>query len=70
MIRVTVHQAKTTLSKLIQHVLAGEEVVIARGATPVGASGAAGRRASPAKVRVVARQAHRVTQLLRAPSAR
>jgi antitoxin (DNA-binding transcriptional repressor) of toxin-antitoxin stability system len=35
MIRVTVHQAKTTLSKLIQHVLAGEEVVIARGATPV-----------------------------------
>ena len=35
MIRVTVHQAKTTLSKLIQHVLAGEEVVIARGAMPV-----------------------------------
>ena len=35
MIRVTVHQAKSTLSKLIQRVLAGEEVVIARGATPV-----------------------------------
>lgn len=31
---VTVHQAKTTLSKLIQKALAGEEVIIARGDTP------------------------------------
>lgn len=31
----TVHQAKTQLSKLIAAALAGEEVVIARGATPV-----------------------------------
>lgn len=32
---VTVHQAKTHLSKLIVAALAGEEVVIARGSTPV-----------------------------------
>lgn len=32
---VKVHQAKTTLSKLIEQALAGEEVVIARGDTPV-----------------------------------
>ena len=32
---VTVHQAKTTLSKLIERALAGEEVVIARGDVPV-----------------------------------
>jgi prevent-host-death family protein len=32
---VKVHQAKTQLSKLIAAALAGEEVVIARGATPV-----------------------------------
>ena len=31
----TVHQAKTQLSKLIAESLAGEEVIIARGATPV-----------------------------------
>ncbi|MEO8927370.1 MAG: type II toxin-antitoxin system prevent-host-death family antitoxin [Caulobacteraceae bacterium] len=31
----TVHQAKTQLSKLIASALEGEEVVIARGATPV-----------------------------------
>ena len=32
---VTVHQAKTNLSKLLAAVEAGEEVVIARGAKPV-----------------------------------
>ena len=32
---VTIHQAKTQLSKLIAAALEGEEVVIARGATPV-----------------------------------
>ena len=31
----TVHQAKTQLSKLIAATLAGEDVVIARGSTPV-----------------------------------
>jgi antitoxin (DNA-binding transcriptional repressor) of toxin-antitoxin stability system len=31
----TVHQAKTQLSKLIAAALDGEEVIIARGATPV-----------------------------------
>jgi prevent-host-death family protein len=32
---VTIHQAKTNLSKLIQKAAAGEEVIIARGAKPV-----------------------------------
>jgi antitoxin (DNA-binding transcriptional repressor) of toxin-antitoxin stability system len=32
---VNVRQAKTTLSKLIEQALTGEEVVIARGDTPV-----------------------------------
>ncbi len=32
---VTVHAAKTTLSKLIAEALAGQEIVIARGKTPV-----------------------------------
>ena len=32
---VTVHQAKSQLSKLIAAALDGEEVIIARGATPV-----------------------------------
>ena len=31
----TVHQAKTQLSRLIAQALAGEEVIIARGAEPV-----------------------------------
>lgn len=33
--RVTIHAAKTHLSRLIEAALAGEEVVIARGSTPV-----------------------------------
>lgn len=33
--RVTVHSAKTNLSKLIEAALAGEEVIIARGKIPV-----------------------------------
>ena len=33
--QVTVHAAKTNLSKLIEAALAGEEVVIAKGKTPV-----------------------------------
>lgn len=32
---VTVHKAKTNLSKLIEAALAGEEVIIAKGKTPV-----------------------------------
>lgn len=32
---VTVHTAKTTLSKLLARVLRGEEIVIARGSQPV-----------------------------------
>ncbi len=35
MATVTVHQAKTSLSKLIARALAGEEIVIARGKVPV-----------------------------------
>jgi prevent-host-death family protein len=33
--RYTVHAAKTRLSKLIDAALAGEEIVIAKGGTPV-----------------------------------
>jgi prevent-host-death family protein len=32
---VTIHQAKTNLSRLIQKALGGEEVIIARGSKPV-----------------------------------
>lgn len=32
---ITIHAAKTTLSKLIARVVAGEEIVIARGKDPV-----------------------------------
>jgi len=32
---VTIHQAKTNLSRLIKKVSAGEEVIIARGSKPV-----------------------------------
>jgi prevent-host-death family protein len=32
---VTIHQAKTNLSRLIQKVSGGEEVIIARGSKPV-----------------------------------
>jgi len=32
---VTVHEAKTNLSKLIKRASAGEEIIIARGDTPV-----------------------------------
>ncbi len=32
---VNIHEAKTHLSRLIERVLAGEEIVIARGGTPV-----------------------------------
>lgn len=35
MTTVTIHEAKTNLSRLIQKVSAGEEVVIARGSKPV-----------------------------------
>jgi prevent-host-death family protein len=34
-VKVTIHAAKTNLSKLIEQVHAGEEVVIARGDVPV-----------------------------------
>ena len=33
--RVTIHAAKTHLSRLIEAALAGEDVVISRGSTPV-----------------------------------
>ncbi len=33
--RVTIHTAKTHLSRLIEAALAGEDVVISRGSTPV-----------------------------------
>lgn len=45
---VTIHQAKTNLSRLIERACAGEEIVIARGSEPVARlvplSGKNGRR--------------------------
>ncbi len=35
MLQVNVHQAKTNLSKLIQKVIDGEEVIIAKGNRPI-----------------------------------
>lgn len=35
MTRVTIHAAKTHLSRLIRRACAGEDIIIARGATPV-----------------------------------
>ncbi|MCA9972961.1 MAG: type II toxin-antitoxin system Phd/YefM family antitoxin [Anaerolineales bacterium] len=35
MTQVTIHEAKTHLSRLIRQVLAGEEVIIARGKEPL-----------------------------------
>lgn len=35
MTQVTIHEAKTHLSKLIKKALAGEEIVIAKGKTPL-----------------------------------
>ncbi|MCL4264076.1 MAG: type II toxin-antitoxin system Phd/YefM family antitoxin [Anaerolineae bacterium] len=35
MTQVTIHEAKTNLSRLIQQALAGEEIVIARGKQPL-----------------------------------
>lgn len=35
MIQVNIHEAKTHLSRLIAKVLAGEEIIIAKGNTPV-----------------------------------
>lgn len=35
MTTVTVHEAKTHLSRLLNRVLAGEEIVVARGKTPI-----------------------------------
>ena len=35
MLQVTIHEAKTHLSKLIQKALAGEEVIIAKGKQPL-----------------------------------
>lgn len=35
MLQVTIHEAKTHLSKLIQKALAGEEIIIAKGKQPL-----------------------------------
>ena len=35
MVQVTIHEAKTHLSKLIQRALEGEEIIIAKGKQPV-----------------------------------
>ena len=49
MATVKIHEAKTTLSKLIARVEAGEEIVIARDDKPVAKLTAMGRAAGPAE---------------------
>jgi prevent-host-death family protein len=44
---VTIHTAKTTLSQLVARVEAGEEIVIARGRTPVAKLVPLPRKAAP-----------------------
>jgi len=44
MVTVNVHEAKTTLSKLLKKVEAGEEIVIARAGKPVARLVPAGKR--------------------------
>ena len=45
--RVNIHDAKTHLSKLVERVEAGEEIVIARGGRPVARLVPLGRRTQP-----------------------
>lgn len=56
--KVTIHAAKTNLSKLIEQVHAGEEVVIARGDVPVA-------RLVPIVERLPARQAGTLRGLIK-----
>jgi len=54
MVSVTVHEAKTNLSKLIERARRGEEVIIARGKVPVArlvALGAVNGRRQPGALR-------------------
>jgi prevent-host-death family protein len=46
---VNIHQAKTQLSKLIERVSAGEEIVIAKGGKPVARLAPLARRTKPRK---------------------
>jgi prevent-host-death family protein len=64
---VTIHQAKTNLSRLIQKASEGEEVIIARGSKPVArlGSGRRGKRETPAGI--VERQVVCWTGVFRAP---
>lgn len=56
--RVTIHEAKTTLSRLIAQAQAGEEIVIARGDVPVA-------RLVPIGPQTVARKAGTLKGLVR-----
>ena len=49
---VTIHQAKTNLSKLIERASQGEEIIIARGSKPVArlVPVRGGKRETPARV--------------------
>lgn len=57
---VTIHQAKTNLSRLLVRVEAGEEIVLARGKTPV--ARIVPLNPPPTKRRVPGRLAHLVPQ--------
>ena len=58
MTTVTIHDAKTNLSRLIARVEAGEEIIVARGANPV--AKIVPLNAKPANRRVPGRYAHLV----------
>ena len=70
MCSVKVHEAKTNLSKLIARAQRGEEVVIARGKTPVVRLVPIGVVARPTAARRAARKASRRSGILCAASAR
>ena len=56
MIQVNIHQAKTQLSRLLERVAAGEEIIIARAGTPVARLVPWSRERSPRKLGLFAGQ--------------
>lgn len=60
--KITIHEAKTTLSRLIARAQAGDEVVIARGDVPVA-------RLVPIREREVARKAGTLRGIVKVPKA-
>ena len=55
---VNIHEAKTHLSRLVERVEAGEEIVIARGGRPVARLVPLGRRTQPRPLGLLRGQIH------------